>query len=56
MYPIINQYPKHLLPIANKPLMGYVLENLEKYNAFGKCSTETSPFSSDNFLILHVNH
>jgi NDP-sugar pyrophosphorylase family protein len=34
MYPIVNDnISKHLLPIANKPLTGYVLEHLEKYNA-----------------------
>jgi NDP-sugar pyrophosphorylase family protein len=39
MYPITANYPKHLLPIANKPLMGYILEHLEKYHAYGKSFT-----------------
>jgi NDP-sugar pyrophosphorylase family protein len=36
MYPMTEEYPKHLMPISNKPLLCYVLEYLETYRATGK--------------------
>lgn len=41
MYPLTEEIPKYMLPIANRPLLSYQLELLEKVGFGGKVFTES---------------
>jgi len=39
MAPTTNEAPKHLLPVAGKPMLSYVLDSLEKFYSQGEGGT-----------------
>jgi dTDP-glucose pyrophosphorylase len=42
LYPLTEKYPKCLLPIANRPMIDYVLDTLERSDARGMNLISTS--------------
>ena len=52
MWPLTKNQPKHLLPVAGKPMLSYVLEKLEKSNVDTVYISTNAKFKShfQNFL------
>ena len=49
MWPLTKDKPKHLLPIANKPMLAYVLENINEIPNVNKIYISTNAKFEENF-------